>query len=278
MIFEQEELDWEAYRLYGLLSTDMTYAGSLETLSLGERAFEIALARKIDAGEEESAWFERHGSTPITDLPAAWPAAYLDLVQRRLEVIEAEPFINLLERPENKRRWATVPWDVQQGEALRSAILDRLEDPALWHDARGAVTRSVAQLSDLLRDDRTLRTLLELLQGSSEVDVVPVLTSLVADESVPYLAACRYKALGLVKFREWQHVWDLQRGWRATGDWGEPAPRRRLRSRGAGGDLPVSAVGRSLLAVPGTVGPCGHGSGPETTCRRWTLSETRTQS
>jgi hypothetical protein len=211
MIFEQEELDWEAYRLYGLLSTDMTFAGPPKTLSLGERAFEIALARKIDAGEEESAWFERHGSTPITDLPAAWPADYRDLVQRRLEVIESEPFINLLERPENKRRWATVPWDVQQGQALRSAILDRLEDPELWHDAPGAVTRSVAQLSDLLREDQTLRTLLELLQGSSEVDVVPVLTSLVADESVPYLAACRYKASGLVKFREWQHVWDLQR-------------------------------------------------------------------
>jgi hypothetical protein len=211
MIFEQEELDWEAYRLYALLDTDLTYAGSLDTLSLGERAFEIALARKIAAGEEESAWFERHGSTTITDLPAAWPADYRDLVQRRLEVIEAEPFINLLERPENKRRWATVPWDVQQAEALRSAIMDRLEDPALWHDAQGAVTRSVAQLSDLLRDDRTLRTLLELLQGSSEVDVVPVLMSLVADESVPYLAACRYKASGLVKFREWQHVWDLQR-------------------------------------------------------------------
>ena len=87
----------------------MTYAGSLDTLSLGERAFEIALARKIAAGEEKSAWFERHGSTLITELPVAWPADYRDLVQRRLEVIESEPFINLLERPENKRRWASVP-------------------------------------------------------------------------------------------------------------------------------------------------------------------------
>jgi hypothetical protein len=211
MVFEQEELDWETYRLYDLLDADLTYAGSLNALSLGERAFEIALARKIAAGEEESAWFDRHSSTPITDFPAAWPAGYRDLVQRRLEVIESEPFINLLERPENKRRWATVPWDKQQSKALRSAILDRLEDPALWRDARGVVTRSVAHLSDLLREDRTVRTLLELLEGSSELDVVSVLTSLVADESVPYLAACRYKASGLVKFREWQHVWDLQR-------------------------------------------------------------------
>ena len=211
MIFEQEELDWEAYRLYALLGTDMTYAGSLDTLSLGERAFEIALARRIAAGEEESAWFERHDSTPITDLPVAWPADYRDLVQRRLEVIDSEPFINILERPENKRRWASVPWDVQQAEALRAAILDRLEDPALWRDAQGAVTRSVAQLADLLREDRPVRTLLELLQGSSDVDVVPALTSLVTGEAVPYLAALRYKASGLVKYREWQRVWELQR-------------------------------------------------------------------
>ncbi len=211
MIFEQEELDWEAYDLYDLLDSGLTYSGSLDSLALGERAFEIALARKIAAGEDESAWFERHGSTAITDLPVAWPADYRDLVQRRLEVIESEPFINLLERPENKRRWASVPWDVQQAEALRAAILDRLEVPALWRDAQGAVTRSVAQLADLLRQDRTLRTLLELLQGSSDVDVVPALTSLVADEAVPYLAAWRYKGPGLVKFREWQHVWELQR-------------------------------------------------------------------
>jgi hypothetical protein len=86
-----------------------------------------------------------------------------------------------------------------------------MEHPALWRDAQGAVTRSAAQLTDLLRADQTLRTLLELLQGSSDVDVVSALTSLVADEAVPYLAALRYKPTAVVKFREWQHVWELQR-------------------------------------------------------------------
>ncbi len=42
-------------------------------LALGERAFEIALARAVEAGEEETAWFTRHGSTPITEIPAHWP-------------------------------------------------------------------------------------------------------------------------------------------------------------------------------------------------------------
>jgi len=41
---------------------------------MGERAFEIVLARALAAGEAESKWFERHGSTPITDIPAHWPA------------------------------------------------------------------------------------------------------------------------------------------------------------------------------------------------------------
>jgi hypothetical protein len=213
MIFEQEELDWDMYRSFGLLSEDATYSGQPFDIASEARSFAIALAREVEAGTVETAWFSErtHRFTPIPVLPESWPAEYRKLVQRRLHLIESDPFINLLERPENKRRWATVPWDVQQSEALRSAILDRLEDPALWRDAQGAVTRSVAQLTDLLREDRTLRSLLELLQGSSDVDVVPALTSLVTDEAVPYLAALRYKASGLVKYREWQRVWELQR-------------------------------------------------------------------
>ena len=88
MIAVQEELDWEVYRLYGLIDEDLTYGGDdLPRLALGERAFEIALARAVRDGEEETAWFTRHGSTPITEIPEHWPAAYRDLVQRRLELI-----------------------------------------------------------------------------------------------------------------------------------------------------------------------------------------------
>ena len=46
MVAVQEELDWEVYRLYGLIDEDLTYSGDdLPGLALGERAFEIALAR-----------------------------------------------------------------------------------------------------------------------------------------------------------------------------------------------------------------------------------------
>lgn len=219
MIFEQEELDWHVYQLYGLLpegAGDLTYRAAnsseaLDTVQLGERAFEIALARQVAAGAEETAWFERHGSKPITELPADWPADYRALVERRLALIESDPNIRLLERPEYKRRWATTPWEVQQTQALREAALDRLERPELWRDEHGAVTLSVAQLADRTRGDDVLRSVLELLAGTAQYDPVATLTALLKDEAVPFLAAYRYKESGLTKFREWQQVWELQR-------------------------------------------------------------------
>ena len=102
-------------------------------LKLGERAFEIVLARKVAAGEAETQWFARHGSTPITELPAHWPDEYRALVERRIEVIEANRNIGLIERPECKRRWASEGWDAMQAKALRDWLLDRFEARELWY-------------------------------------------------------------------------------------------------------------------------------------------------
>jgi len=128
MIALQEELDWEVYRLYRLRDDDLTCAEP-PRLAFGERAFEIVLARRMVAGEVETQWFARHGSTPITELPAHWPDDYRALVQRRIEAIESDRNIALIERPECKRRWATEGWDTMQAKALRDWLLDRLEAP-----------------------------------------------------------------------------------------------------------------------------------------------------
>src|SRR5690606_28460806 len=111
MIALQEVLDWQVYRLYGLLDDELTVdPGSIPGLNLGERAFEIVLARKLARGEAETQWFARHGSTPITELPDHWPADYRAMVERRIAVIESNRHIALIERPECKRRWATDGW------------------------------------------------------------------------------------------------------------------------------------------------------------------------
>ena len=63
------------------------------------------MARKMAAGELSTTWFERHGSTPVTEIPDHWPEDYRRLVERRIALIESERFIGLVERPEHKRRW-----------------------------------------------------------------------------------------------------------------------------------------------------------------------------
>lgn len=211
LIFEQEELDWATYESYALIEEPLTYHGALDQLLLGQRAFEIFLARKVAAGEDSTAWFERHGSTPITQVPTEWPEDYRAVVDQRLALLASDRSIGLLERPEHKRRWASAGWDKHLREALESAILDRLEQPELWRDAQGPAPRSIAQLADLARRDEILTELVQVLTGNPEPDLAAVLATLAPTEAVPYLAAYRYQPSGLEKFREWQQVWDLQR-------------------------------------------------------------------
>jgi len=213
MIAVQEELDWEVYKLYGLLDEDLTYhGGDLPGLALGQRAFEIVLGRKVLDGEVETQWFARHGSTPIRDIPAEWPQAYRELVQRRIEMIENKPLIGLVERPEYKRRWAAEPYEKMQAEALRTWLLDRLEDRRLWFDeAEHPRALSAAQLADLVRTDADFRQVLDLYLGRPDYDITAEVAALLKDEHVPYLAAYRYTESGLRKRQDWEHVWALQR-------------------------------------------------------------------
>ncbi|AMB59187.1 BREX-2 system adenine-specific DNA-methyltransferase PglX [Microterricola viridarii] len=212
LIFGQEELDWDTYHRYGLVGEDLTYPGKPVNLLLGHRAFEISLARRIGAGEEGNEWFTRHGSKPIVEMPVEWPSDYRELVQRRLDVMASNPYIRMLEQPEYKRRWAMRSWDDQLADALRDAMLDHLEAPALWVDANGRpVARSVNELAELVRTDGWFVELAQLATGSKDLDFRKVVSSLLGDESVPYLAAWRYKSSGLEKFRAWECTWELQR-------------------------------------------------------------------
>ncbi|MBY6413365.1 BREX-2 system adenine-specific DNA-methyltransferase PglX [Rhodococcus sp. BP-252] len=211
MIAHQEELDWECYRLYGLIDEDLTYPGDLPGIALGERAFEIVLARAVENGEHTE-WFERHRSTPITEIPTHLPADYQTLIRRRLDAIAINPNLRLLEKPEHKRRWAVEPWVERVTEALRDWLLDRVEDRALWFDRDDRPTpQSVSQLADRLDRDPDFRAVLRLWAGSAESSTGAALAKLLDEEGVPYLAALRYKPAGLEKRAAWEHTWALQR-------------------------------------------------------------------
>jgi hypothetical protein len=249
MIAVQEELDWEVYRLYGLLDNDLTYTGNdLPGLALGERAFEIILARKGAAGDVDTEWFTRHRSTPITEIPVHWPPAYRELVARRIELIESHRLLHLIERPECKRRWATRPWEDMQRDALTEWVLDRLEAADLWRDEHGPRVLSVAQLADLLRTDLDLRDVLVLLTGRPDLDLTAELGRLLADEAVPYLAALRYKESGMRKRAAWEHTWELQR----REDAGEKVGEIPVPPKYSTGDFRTTAIWRhrGKLDVP----------------------------
>ncbi|MGH3402775.1 MAG: BREX-2 system adenine-specific DNA-methyltransferase PglX [Streptosporangiaceae bacterium] len=227
MIAVQEELDWEVYRLYGLLSEQE--AGELRAdpqdvprLTLGERAFEIVLARRCAAGDADTQWFARHGSTPITEIPAHWPGAYRDVVQRRIEVIERRRDITLTERPECKRRWQAEPWEKKEAAALRAWLLDRCETRDLWFDPSDTGIEeprpmTVSRLADRLRGDKDFVSVARLYAGP-DADLADVIADIADAEHVPCLAALRYKDTGLRKRIQWERTWDLQREEDATGE------------------------------------------------------------
>ncbi|CAN1502747.1 hypothetical protein MCEMAEM4_00557 [Burkholderiaceae bacterium] len=217
MVGRQEELDWECYGLYGLLPAGMDAQSVLEAIpgeiKLGERAFEIVLARRIAAGKEQTTWFERHGSTPITEIPAHWPEAYRQVVARRMVLIEQDKTIGLIERPEFKRRWNTPKWQDLEQAALRDWLLAKLEAPALWPaspDQPPQLT-STSRLADAVQRDADFMQVAALYAGHTDFDLPQLVADLVAAEAVPALPVQRYTDTGLRKRAQWQDTWALQR-------------------------------------------------------------------
>lgn len=221
MVALQEELDWDVYHRYALITdaqlAELTISDTTDVpaIDLGERAFEIVLARKMAAGEASTEWFNRHGSTPITDLPSRWPDAYKKVVANRIELIESDKNINLLERPDYKRRWQSEPWEKKQQAALKSWLLDKCEDRSLWfttddHGDERARPLSARVLANRVRDLCPEAAEVAALYDPAK-DFGEVVEELVKTEQVPYLAALRYKDTGMRKRADWEHVWDLQR-------------------------------------------------------------------
>jgi hypothetical protein len=209
MIALQEELDWRCYGLYDLVHLPPEHSAP-PPLRLGERAFEICMARRVESGDFETAWFSRHGSTPVTELPAHWPTDYRSVVERRIALIENDPTIGLLERPEFKRRWSMEPWEDMEREALRIWLLDRLEDTRYWPED-GPRLISTRALTDAARSDADFQDVAEVYAGHAIFDLDSLVADLVTKEAVPFLAVLRYSGTGLRKRTEWEAAWDKQR-------------------------------------------------------------------
>ena len=135
----QEELDWDCYRLSGLIGgahasgarrrekdvNDYKAWGSTDAArrpSIRDRPGpQDGRRRNADDMVRAARYDADHGDA--RRLAEDYPR----LVERRIDLIESDPNIRLIEQPEYKRRWNTEPWDSQLERALREWLLGRLE-------------------------------------------------------------------------------------------------------------------------------------------------------
>jgi hypothetical protein len=209
MISIQEELDWECYQLYELIDERViAQNGTVPPIRVGERAFEIVMARKVEAGQLQTTWFQRHGSTPVTEVPTSWPEEYRKIVERRIAVIETNRSISLVEKPEYKRRWNLELLEERELEAVRSWLLNRMEDSQNWSNLK---LLTCARLADDLRFDSEFQKAAQVYRGRADFDLTTLVSELVEVESVPILPVLRYTDSGMRKLALWERSWDLQR-------------------------------------------------------------------
>jgi hypothetical protein len=208
MMALQEELDWHCYRLYGIIDEDLTVPpDQVPPLRLGERAFEILMARQGRA----TTWFdrhERHGSRPITEPPPHWQEVYRKILCCRLDVMQTNRDIGLIEQSEYKRRWNLPAWEEMEQAALKNWLLDQMEANAIWHEYAPV---SCARLRDVLARDADWVSVAEIYIGGPIDNLDELVRRLARAEATPFLPVLRYTESGLRKRGEWEQVWDLQR-------------------------------------------------------------------
>jgi hypothetical protein len=178
----QEELDWSVYGAFNLI-TDVPLMPTDRDIELarGHRPFEIALARRIEGGEEESAWFTRHELEPTTTIPDRYTGSMRAVLESRLALIESDPTIAQLEQPIYKRRWTFEPWETLLVRAATDWLLDALGEMLR---ARPRLA-SADELTTELRNDPKAVVIGQFAKDGKDVDFSDTITRLLAYDSIP---------------------------------------------------------------------------------------------
>ena len=232
MIALQEELDWQYYQIYKITNESLTYDNQLPSVHLGQRAFEIVLARQIALGKIKTVWFERLHAVKTTEIPSDWPEEYKQLIQKRIDLIEKDKNVSLLEQFQHKRRWQVTPWHTQLNRAFQTWLLNRLESyfdfdgrmnntatptahpgstSPLTPDLTTPTLISTAALAEIARQDPDFLKVGEQYRNDPTFKVQTLIDELIDKQTVPQLPVLRYKQPGLRKRADWEHTWNLQR-------------------------------------------------------------------
>ena len=192
MIFLQEEMDWLAYEMYGLLTSKAPmseeYLSQAEhesaRLELGQRPFEIA-------GKEYK------GDWPKGYQPPPLPESLRPLTEARTAIIEANPDIALLEDPIYKRRWIPPDYDKEFRGAAEWWLAEELE----WALEQHGQPISVREWARILGREGRVNATLEVLTGTPLFDLEEELLNIIRANAVPNRPEHFLKAAGLRKLR-----------------------------------------------------------------------------
>ncbi|WP_434047597.1 MULTISPECIES: BREX-2 system adenine-specific DNA-methyltransferase PglX [Sorangium] len=217
MIVIQEELDWLIYSKLGFVNGEL--CASLAKLSgercaRGDRPFERLLPRVgvfRDRGEARSLdESEVRSSTRLNEhLEPLWRA--------RVSAIQQSRELRLIESPQYKRPFRDTDANISEHRYRQQADQDACES---WLLARAEATLRdrpdprqlpVRAVAHTLQQDPKVRAVAEVLTGSSNYDLEPILADLLAKEAVAAAKCQRYTESGLEKRAVWEKTWDLQR-------------------------------------------------------------------
>jgi hypothetical protein len=208
MVSLQEELDWTVYTAFGLTSeNEIVPMEAIRPLSSEHRPFAIRLARTAGNEEVTSYWFEAMGLQACTQLPATLEPATRETIERRLAQLESNEALSIIESPEYKRKWERIRF----AEDLETACFEFLAD--IVEDALSAFTKplTLARIVGLVQNNTRFLTVASIYQNRRDVDVMGLVSDIVAAESVPNHPFHTYTDSGLTKRAAWTAVWELQR-------------------------------------------------------------------
>ncbi|MCX6064208.1 MAG: hypothetical protein NT121_00385, partial [Chloroflexi bacterium] len=190
MIFLQEEMDWLAYEMYGLidkapLAEDYLSEADYKTarLELGQRPFE--LAGKGYQGD----WLPAYQPVPLQDF-------LRPLSEARMALIQSNPDIALLEDPLYKRRWIPSDYEQEFQQAAAWWLAEKLEY-ALEQYGKPVSLREWARL---LGADARINAVMEVLTGSPSFDLESELLKVIKANAVPNRPEHTFKISGLRKY------------------------------------------------------------------------------
>lgn len=213
MVALQEELDWLTYGSYQLIEpVPVVTATDIEPLAPGHRPFELLFARADDEAddEEKSSWWSRHGHDRVTEIPIHYSEAMRARIQARMDLVESDPMLQLLEQAAYKRRWQTPDLDDETSSAAQSYLLDRLEDLFAPSGplAKPAPYR-LEQIVDVWASDPRTVAVARVWKGT-DLDPTLAVEQLLRASSLPDNPYRIYTAEGMRTLAAWKQTWQLQ--------------------------------------------------------------------